>query len=67
MPMFDINVAHRLGANKKQNLKKPMIVKLHSCLKKDELMSTCVTIKPNIYINEASLCIQNHMEHKETK
>ena len=49
----DINVAHRLGGNKKPNSKKPMIVKLHSRLKKDELMSTCVTVRPNIYINES--------------
>ena len=32
---------------------KPMIVKLHSREKKDEIMSACVTMKPNLYINES--------------
>lgn len=49
----DINVAHRLGSKLKQNQKKPMIVKLQSRLKKDEIMSACITMRPNLYVNES--------------
>lgn len=49
----EINVAHRLGTKNKQTVKTPIIVKLHSRQKKDELLSACVTVKPNIFINES--------------
>ncbi|KAK4297862.1 hypothetical protein Pmani_029746 [Petrolisthes manimaculis] len=49
----DINVAHRFGSKTKQNKNKPMIVKLHNCPKKEEIMSACITMRPNLYINES--------------
>lgn len=49
----DINVAHRLGSRNSQNMKRPIIVKLHSREKKTEIMKACVTIKPNLHINES--------------
>ncbi|KAK4304814.1 hypothetical protein Pmani_023249 [Petrolisthes manimaculis] len=44
----DINVAHRFGSKTKQNKNKPMIVKLHNCPKKEEIMSACITMRPNL-------------------
>ena len=48
----DINIAHRLGP-KKQNKDRPLIVKLQNRTKKSEIMDACVTMKPNLYINES--------------
>lgn len=48
----DINIAHRLGP-KKQNKDRPLIVKLQNRTKKSEIMDACVTIRPNLYINES--------------
>ena len=45
----DINVAHRIG----NSTKRPIIVKLHSRQKKEDIMSACITIKPNLHINES--------------
>ena len=53
MSPADLNVAHRLGNNKVQNSNRPLIVKLHSRQKKTEIMSACVTIRPNLFINES--------------
>lgn len=47
----DINVAHRIGNKSAQN--RPMIVKLHSRQKKDDIMTACLTVRPNLYINES--------------
>lgn len=49
----DINVAHRLGSRNTQNSIRPIIVKLHSRQQKYDIMSACVTVKPNLYINES--------------
>lgn len=49
----DINVAHRLGATKSQNDTRPIIVKLQSRKTKYIIMNACVTVKPNLYINES--------------
>lgn len=48
----DINVAHRIGP-KTQNKKIPMIVKLHNRSKISELVQACITVKPQLYINES--------------
>lgn len=48
----DINVAHRLGP-KRQNKDRPVIVKLLNRSKKSEIMEACVTVKPNLYVNES--------------
>lgn len=49
----DINVAHRLGAKRAQNITRPIIVKLHSRQKKAEIMNACITVRPKLYINES--------------
>lgn len=49
----DVNVALRLGAKKKQNIIRPIIVKLHSRQKKSEIINACIQVKPNIYVNES--------------
>lgn len=49
----DINVAHRLGSRNSQNTKRPIIVKLHSREKKTEIVKACITVKPNLHINES--------------
>lgn len=49
----DINVAHRLGSRKSQNTKRPIIVKLFSREKKTEIMQACITVKPDLHINES--------------
>lgn len=49
----DINVAHRLGSRNTQNTNRPIIVKLHSRQQKHEIMNACVTVRPNLYINES--------------
>ena len=49
----DLNVAHRLGPKKDQNTVRPLIVKLHSRQKKTEIMDACITVRPNLYINES--------------
>ena len=48
----DINIAHRLGP-KRQNKDRPLIVKLQNRTKKSEIMDACVTIRPNLYVNES--------------
>lgn len=52
MTHSDINVAHRLGT-KQQDKKRPIIVKLQNRAKKSELVQACVTVKPQLYINES--------------
>lgn len=52
MTHSDINVAHRLGT-KQQDKKRPIIVKLQNRAKKSELVQACVTIRPQLYINES--------------
>lgn len=52
MTHTDINVAHRLGP-KQQGKKRPVIVKLHNRAKKYELVQACITVKPQLYINES--------------
>lgn len=49
----DINVAHRLGSKQSQITKRPIIVKLHSREMKTEIMKACITVKPNLHINES--------------
>ena len=49
----NINVAHRLGAKKSQNDSRPIIVKLQSRQTKYTIMNACVTVRPNLYINES--------------
>ena len=49
----DINVAHRLGSRNTQNTTRAIIVKLHSRQKKTEIMNACITVKPQIYVNES--------------
>lgn len=49
----DINIAHRIGNKSKQSTMKPIIVKLHSRQKKEDIISACITIKPNLYVNES--------------
>lgn len=49
----DINVAHRLGTRSTQTMNRPIIVKLHSRQQKHEIMNACITVKPNLYINES--------------
>lgn len=49
----DINIAHRIGTKNTQNSKRPVIVKLHSREKKSEIMQACITVKPNLHINES--------------
>ena len=45
----DINVAHRLG----NSTRRPIIVKLHSRQKKEDIMNACIKIRPNLHINES--------------
>ena len=45
----DINIAHRIG----NSTRKPIIVKLHSRQKKEDIMSASITIRPNLHINES--------------
>lgn len=52
MTHSDINVAHRLGT-RQQDKKRPIIVKLQNRAKKSELVQACVTVKPQLYINES--------------
>lgn len=52
MTHSDINVAHRLGP-KQQGKKRAIIVKLHNRAKKPELVQACITVKPQLYINES--------------
>lgn len=52
MTHTDINVAHCLGP-KQQGKKRPIIVKLHNRAKKSELVQACITVKPQLYINES--------------
>lgn len=49
----DINVAHRLVNKVRPNTNNPIIVKLHSRQKKEEIIGACITMKPNIFINES--------------
>ena len=49
----DINVAHRLDAERAPNKTRPIIVKLHSRQIKTEIMNACITVKPKLYINES--------------
>ena len=49
----DISVAHRLGTRNTQNMNRPIIVKLHSRQQKYDIMNACVTVRPNLYINES--------------
>ena len=49
----DVNVAHRLGTKRNQNIARPIIVKLHSRQKKSEIIQACITVKPNLYVNES--------------
>lgn len=49
----DINIAHRLGNKLGKNSNKPIIVKLHSRQKKEDIVSACITLKPDLYINES--------------
>ena len=53
MSPSELNVAHRLGKNKVQNSVRPLIVKLHSRQMKSEIMSACITMRPNLFINES--------------
>lgn len=48
----DISVAHRLG-QKKQDSKRPIIVKLVNRSLKYDLRSACIQLKPELYINES--------------
>ena len=48
----EIIIAHRLRPTE-QNKTRPIIAKLLSRSKKSDIMNACVTIKPNIYINES--------------
>ncbi len=52
MTPSDINIAHRLGP-KQQGKKRPIIVKLQNHAKKSELVQACITVKPQLYINES--------------
>ena len=52
MSHSDINVAHRLGP-KTQGKKRPIIVKLQNRAKKSELLQACITLKPQLHINES--------------
>ena len=49
----DINIAHRLGTKKSQLTARPIIAKLHSRQLKSEIMSSCITLRPNLHINES--------------
>ena len=48
----DINVAHRLGPVNQQR-SRPIIIKLMNQNLKYDLVGTCVSIKPNLYVNES--------------
>ena len=48
----DINVAHRIR-QKTQDKKRPIIVKLQNRIKKSKLKHACITILPQLYINES--------------
>lgn len=48
----DISVAHRLG-KVNQNKKRPIIMKLVNRSMKHDLVSACINLKPNLYINES--------------
>ncbi|KAK3895532.1 hypothetical protein Pcinc_000770 [Petrolisthes cinctipes] len=52
MTHADINVAHRIG-RKTQGKTRPIIVKLQNRIKKSELVHACITVKPQLYINES--------------
>ncbi|KAK4325597.1 hypothetical protein Pmani_003839 [Petrolisthes manimaculis] len=52
MNRFDINLAHRMGP-KTSNKDRPLIVKLSDTSKKTEIMDACVTVKPNLFVNES--------------
>lgn len=52
MSHSDINIAHRLGP-KTQDKKRPIIVKLQNRAKKTELVQACITLKPQLHINES--------------
>lgn len=52
MTQSDVNVAHRLGP-KTQGKKRPIIVKLQNRAKKSELVQACITIRPQLHINES--------------
>ena len=43
----------RIGKKSSQPSNRPIIVKLHSRQKKDDIMTACITVKPNLYINES--------------
>ena len=49
--MADINVAHRLG--RKNNRKRPIIIKLHSRTKKSLIIKRCISKRPQLYVNES--------------
>ena len=46
-------VAHRSGNKSKQSSNNPIIVRLHSRQKKDEIISACIFLRPNLYVNES--------------
>lgn len=48
----DISVAHRMETKRTQNTNRPIIVKLQSRQKKSEIMIACITVKPNLHVNE---------------
>lgn len=48
----DISVAHRLG-QKKQESKRPIIVKLVNRSLKYDLRNACIQLKPQLYVNES--------------
>ncbi|KAK3892794.1 hypothetical protein Pcinc_003382 [Petrolisthes cinctipes] len=52
MTHADINVAHRIGRIT-QGKTRPIIVKLQNRIKKSELVQACITVKPQLYINES--------------
>ena len=49
----DLNVAHRLGTKRNQDTVRPLIIKLHSRQTKTEIMNACITVRPNLYVNES--------------
>ena len=52
LAVADINVAHRLG-RKNNNRSRPIIVKLHSRMRKSQIVRTCIAKRPKLYANES--------------
>ena len=63
LTMADINVAHRLG-RRNNSSSRPMIIKLHSRMRKTQIVRKCVAKKPNLYVNESLTPLRKRIYNK---